>query len=164
MSEKILKYRNVVLLFVLVITLVVSYYVNQADQAVETVSIPVAHPTDLPQTPVDAARQQRDATVLADMAALQAMCDAETLDSQLRADAAARLTALVDMREKQVDLEEALSASPLAPCVAVLAPGAVTIVTARAELTEEDQALVQTLAQVHAGVGPAGVRVICTEE
>lgn len=166
MGKVILKYRNLFLLGVLVATLVVSYYVNQDRllHDVQAVSVPVSSVTSPPATPLEGSRRTRDETALADMAALRTMVDSPSLTDALRADAAARLTALVDAREKQQALEDALSLSGIAPCVAVVSPGCVTVATERTSLTEQETALVLSLACAHTGVEPSGVRLICAEE
>lgn len=166
MGKFLMKYRNLLLLGVLVATMIVSYYLNQEQLAIRTsaVTIPITGAPASSADALSASRQRRDETALADMAALQALCEAENVDETLRQDAALRLAALVDTREKQQDLEEALTASGIAPCVAVLSPGCVTIATEKKALTQEEQALALTLAGIHAGVQPSGVRIICADE
>lgn len=165
MSQFLLKYRNLLLLGVLVITLMVSYYANQAQSAAPAaVTIPTARVTAPPATPLEASRRARDETAEADMAALRSLIDTPELDAQTREDAAARLTQLVDAREAETALEAALAASGVAPCVAVVAPGYVTVATGLTALTDEQQALILTLAETHAGVAASGVKVVCAEE
>ena len=57
----------------------------------------------------------------------------------------------------------ALCETALAPCVAVVSEGSVTIVTEKEGLTSGETALVMTMAQAHAGVEPSGVRVVTAQ-
>ena len=79
---------------------------------------------------------------------------------QTREDAAALLQQLVTRREQQSALEKALNSTALAPCVAVVGDGCVTVVTQQASVTSAQTALVMSLARAHAGVEPSGVQVI----
>ncbi|MGN0777843.1 MAG: SpoIIIAH-like family protein [Aristaeellaceae bacterium] len=159
------KYRNMLLLTLLLVTMAVSYMANQRQMAEEasTVTIPVQEVAAPELTPLEQYRQERDAAALRDMAALEALCAQEKLDEQTRSDAAAQLQRLIDTRQKQTALEGALSSSGIAPCAAVVAQGSVTIVTEKATLTEGERALLLTMAQSHAGVEPSGVRVITAD-
>ena len=165
MGRFILKYRNFLLLCMLVVTMLVSYFVNQDRMRVEaaSVTIPVVQVTAAPVSKLDSFRVQRDEAALTDIAALQALCDAPSLDTATREDAAAQLMALVDAREKQLAIEGSLALSSYAPCVAVVEPDILTIVTGRETLPEEDQALLFAMAKEHAGILPSGVRVICAD-
>ena len=163
MTRFLLKYRNTLLFALLVLTMVVSYCVQQERLAVQTstVSIPMVQTTAGPTGKLEVCRAQREETALSDIAALQALCDAENIEAQTRADAANRLKSLIDDREKQASLECALAESGLAPCLAVLAPGCVTIVTEQQDISPDARNQVLTLAKLYAGIEPAGVRLIC---
>lgn len=164
------KYRNLLLLGLLVVMLVVSSQMNRDRLLRETaaVSLPVTYTSETTdaqsaQTPLEQYRQQRDTTALQDMAALQELVDAETLDAQTREDAAARLQLLVTQREQQTALEGALLETALWPCVAIVSPGSVTVVTERETLTEAERATLLTMVQAHTDVDAGGVRIVCGE-
>lgn len=167
MFSWIMKYRNVLLLGVLVIMLAVSSQLNTERLAEETktVSLPVAYPgNDTVTDPMEQYRQQRDETAMQDMAALQALVDAEKLDDQTRQDAAQRLATLVERREQQMDLEGALLESGLWPCVAVVSTGSVTIVTEKETLSDSERTLLLTMVQAHTSVDAGSVRIVCNGE
>ena len=159
------KHLNAFLVGILLLTMVVSYAANQhrlADSS-PTVALPVVQVTTSPSALEDY-RSRREDTLLTDMAALQALCESETLDAVSRADAASRLQRLIDQRQQQSALEGALSQSGLSPCVAVVTEGSVTVVTGRTDVSPAETALVMTLAQAHAGVSPSGVRIITSRD
>ena len=159
------RYRNALLMALMMATLAVSYFVHQEQlqQASATVSLPVEQVKQDGTSRLEEFRQRRDETALTDMAALQALCDQENLSARTREDAAAQLQALVSRREQHTALEGALSQSGVYPCVAVVESGSVTIVTEKDGLTDGESALVITLARAHAGVEPSGVRVMAAE-
>ena len=98
-----------------------------------------------------------------DIAALTALIQQSDMDERTRQDAADTLQDIVRNRECQQALEDALSATALAPCAAVVSGGSVTIVTAKNAITPEDSALVLALAQAHAGAAPEDVRILTAE-
>lgn len=163
MTKFLIQYRNTLLFALLVLTMVVSYCLQQERLAVQTstVQIPMVQTTVGPIGKLDICRAQREETALTDMAALQALCESVNSDAQTRADAANRLKSLVDNREKQAALECALAENGIAPCLTILAPGCVTIVTDKPGVSSDDQAQVFALARLHAGIEPSGVRIIC---
>lgn len=166
MTDFLKKHRNALLLTLLTVTLAVSWFFNRQrlTEAAATVSLPVTQVTGAPVSRLDAYRAQRDEQALTDMAALQALCDQDALDAQTRQAAADQLREMVARRESQIALEGALVESGVYPCVAVLSPGSVTIVTEKADLTGGESALVLTLAKAHAGVEPSGVRVMTAQD
>lgn len=166
MGEFIKKYRNPLLFAMLLVTMAASYFAQQKRLTEETttVSLPIEQVETLPTSKLEEFRQKREETLLADMAALQALCDQEKLDDQTRQDAANQLQSLVSVREKQLALEGALTESGVYPCVAVVSDGSVTIVTEKSDLSSGESALVMTLAKAHADVAPSGVRVITAQE
>ena len=161
MGEFIRKKLNLILIAVLLVTMVVSYAANQRRLAAETstVTLPVVAVTTAPSA-LEEYRQRREKTALEDMAALQSLCESDKVDETTRADAAAQLQQLITRREQQSALEGALIQSGLAPCVAVVTEGSVTVVTGKEKISDAESALVMTLAQTHTGVKPAGVRII----
>ena len=164
-GDWITRHKNLLLALLLLATMVASSLSNQErlEQEAATVSLPVVEPYAEPAGKIELFKQQRDTASLQDMAALQALVDQEQLDQQTRAEAAGQLQALVDAREKQLALEGALLESGFHPCVAVVSAGQVTIVTERAELTEDETALLMTMAQLHAGASPGQVSVVTTD-
>lgn len=165
MNQFLVKYRNYFLFVALLATLAVSYFAHQERllQASATVSLPVEQVTASPSGKLEEFRLRRDESLQTDMAALQALCGQDNLDAQTREDAAAKLQALIDTRQAQLALEGALTQSGVYPCLAVISPGSVTIVTEKATLSDGESALVMTLAQAHAGVEPSGVRVMTAD-
>lgn len=166
MTEFILKHRNALLLLCLLVTLAASWFFTnrRLTEAAATVSLPV-EPVSAPVTShLDAFRARQEEAYRSDTAALQALCDQENLSSATREDAAAQLRRMVDTRQTQLALEGALAQSGVSPCVAVISPGSVTVVTEKASLSDGESALVMTLAQAHAGVEPSGVRVMTAGE
>jgi len=165
LGELLTKHRNAFLLTLLVTTLAVSGYANQErlGASVATVSIPVTEVASQPISALEAYRQQRDQTALADIAALEKLCAQQTLDTPTREAAAAQLQEIIDARQGQSALEGALAGSSLSPCVAVVSSGSVTIVTEKDSITAKDSALVMTLAAAHVGAAPENVRIITTK-
>lgn len=166
MTEFILKHRNALLLLCLLVTLAASWFFTnrRLTEAAATVSLPV-EPVSAPvASHLDAFRARQEEAYRSDTAALQALCDQENLSSATREDAAAQLRRMVDTRQTQLALEGALAQSGVSPCVAVISPGSVTVVTEKASLSDGESALVMTLAQAHAGVEPSGVRVMTAGE
>lgn len=161
MGELIRKNLNAILIVVLLVTMVVSYAANQRRLSAETstVSLPVVSVTTSPSA-LEEYRRRREDTALQDMAALQALCESDKTDEATRADAASQLQLLITRREQQSALEGALIQSGLAPCVAVITEGSVTVVTGKEHISDAESALVMTLVQTHTGVKPAGVRIM----
>lgn len=159
------RYRNAFLTVLLMTTLVVAGLASQERlrSSPKTVAIPVVSTAASVLTPLEIFRQERDTSVQADMAALQALCDQPLLEDATREDAADRLQELVAYHQAQLALEGALSLSSLAPCAAVVTQGSVTIVTEKQEITDRDSALVLSLAAAHANTPPSGVRIITAE-
>ena len=66
-------------------------------------------------------------------------------------------------REAQTAIETALSKSSLAPCAVVVTGSSVTVITHRTDVTDEESALVLSLALAHADVPPASVRIMTAD-
>ncbi len=165
MSNWLHKHRNILLITLLALTLSVSCLANQhyLEKTTPTVSLPVMQTTQAPLSPIEQYREERDAAALKDMAALETLVNQTDLDPQTRADAAAQLQRMVSHRQKQTALEGALVQSGVYPCAAMVEEGCVTIVTGKTDLSDGETALVLTMAQLHAGVLPSGVRVITAD-
>ena len=159
------KHRNLFMIVLLASTLAVSGYANQERLKADspTVDIPVMAVSAPALSALETYRQQRDATAQSDIAALEKLIAQTNLDAPTRDAAADQLQAIVEARQAQSALEAALSGSSLAPCVAVVAGEAVTIVTEKSTVTEKDSALVLTLVAAHTGVRPENVRIITAE-
>ena len=162
LGELLTKHRNTFLLGLLVATLIVSGYANQArlQTASSTVEIPVKEVAAKSLSALESFRHQRDQDARSDIAALEKLCAQEMLDAATREAAAKQLQEIIDSRQAQSALEGALTGSSLHPCVAVVAGGNVTIVTEKSTVTDKDSALVMTLAAAHAGASPENVRII----
>lgn len=158
----LIRYKNIFLLSLLLATLLLSGYANheRLEAASTTVDIPVTEVFSEPAGALESFREQRDQEALADIAALEKLCAQENLDKSTREAAAAQLQTLLDNRQSQTALEGALAGSSLYPCVAVVQGGSVTIVTEKETITEQDSAMVLTLAAAHTGVSPENVRII----
>lgn len=159
------RHRNLFLLTLLLITLAVGSLSAQERlrTAAPTVSIPVAATGGSVLSPVERARQERDASEQTDIAALKALCSQTTIDQQTREDAADLLQRRISHREAQLALETALCTSSLAPCIAVVTEDSLTIVSEKSEITERDTALVLRLADAHTDVPLSGVRLLTAE-
>lgn len=164
-GEFLTRHRNLFLLALLLTTLCISSAANRQrlEEARETTALPVMKTESQPSAAVSAYIDERDAAHQRDVAALTALCAQDGLDAQTLQDAAERLMQLTANREAQQALEDALAGSSLAPCAAVVSGGSVTIVSSKADVTDEDAALVMTLAAAHAGVPPENVRIITAE-
>lgn len=163
MSAWLIKYRNLLLLGLLVIMLIVSA-VRGTDvpSARDSVALPVIYTVQQEaMSPMERYRASRDEAAIHDMAALQVLCDNERLDVATRTSAAEALLALTKARSIQQAMEGALLNTALAPCVAVYSNDCLTIVTDKSELTDDENTQLLMLAEAHAGVQPANVRVVC---
>lgn len=166
MNEFIRRHRNLLLIIALLLTLSVSWFFNRERlrQASVTVSLPVEKVTQPAGALITDYRTRRDAAYADDAAALERLCGQENLSRETREDAAAQLQQMIARREAQSALETALEGSGIAPCMAVVSPGSVTIVTEKDTLSQGESALVLTLAQAHADVPPSGVRVLTSAD
>ena len=165
LGDLLTKHRNLFLVILLSATLAVSGAANQQRLRADspTVNIPVMAVSAPALSALEAYRQQRDADALADISSLEQLIAQASLDAQTRDAAADQLQRIIDARQAQTALEGALVNSSLAPCVAVIAGEALTIVTEKAAITEKDSALVFTLADAHAGIRPENIRIITAE-
>ncbi|MBQ2954776.1 MAG: SpoIIIAH-like family protein [Clostridia bacterium] len=163
LTRFILRHRRLLLIALLSVTLLLGSEANRLrlqEEAIVT-SLPVTHTEAA--TAVSAHATLQEDQHARDVEALSALIARDDLDALTRQDAAAQLSAMVANREGRLALEEALSATALAPCSAVVAGGSVTVVTAKAEITPEDSALVLTLAAAHCGAAPEDVRILPAE-
>ena len=161
MLEKLKRNLNLILIVLLMLTMAVASFANQrrAERQSSAVSLPVTR-TDSSGGAVETYREQRESEDERELSALETLSQQDALDVQTREDAAALLQQLVARREQQSALEKALNSTALAPCVAVVGDGCVTVVTQQASVTSAQTALVMSRARAHAGVEPSGVQVI----
>ena len=163
LSQFFIRHRRLLLIALLTVTLLVSSEANRHRLQAETVA------TSLPVMTTDAAAsvavfsRQQDDQHARDVAALSALIDHDDVDAQTRSDASDQLLEMIADREGRIALEEALSATSLAPCSAVVAGGSVTLITAKTEITQEESALVLALAAAHCGADPENVRILTAE-
>ncbi|MBE5810290.1 MAG: SpoIIIAH-like family protein [Clostridiales bacterium] len=153
------KHRHAFLLTLLVSALAISSLARQPSPPA-TVEIPVTEAAAASVSALEAYRLQRDQDTMADIAALEALIAQPLLDTATREDAADRLQEIIDCRQAQSALEGALVSSSLAPCVAVISGGSLTIVTEKADITSRDSSLILTLAAAHAGISPENIRIM----
>lgn len=125
--------------------------------------LPVSTAATSVLTPTEEYRLARNETELRDLAALEAICQSDAVDAELRADAAQALQTLVSARQRQLAVEGALLQSGLGDCVAVITGDILTLVSQQKTLTAQQSAQVVELAQIHAGVSAANIRVVCAE-
>ena len=156
----IARHSRLMLISLLTVTLLVSSEMRRRQLETESTftALPVAVTTSVDAVQVYIA--DRDAAHDRDIAALLALTENGSIDEQTRQAAAQQLTCMAANREHQQALEAALASSALAPCAAVVTGSSVTIVTGKAEITQEDSALVLALAAAHAGASPSDVRIM----
>ena len=149
------RHRSLFMVVLMTSALLVSSVVNQRrlEEDAQTVSLPVTSAVSVFQA------EHADA-YMTDVAALHAVSINGTLDTATREAAAQRLTQLTADREAEAALDRLLATSSLAPCAAVVSGGSVTIVTEKAAVTQEETALVLTLAAAHAGAAPESVHIM----
>lgn len=161
-GEILTKHRNLFLFVLLVTTLALSGIAHHTQRDSTTVNIPIMQTMAEAVSPLEKFRQERDAAVLKDLAALETLVDHPDINDETRQQAALQLQRIIDIRQAQKALEGALTSSSLSPCIAVLEGGSLTIVTEKPNLTDKDSTLVLTLAAAHTDVAPENVRVMTT--
>lgn len=162
LADCLIRHKNKLLLLVLLLSLSVALYLRQNAPSAQSVTLPMTSAASA-VSPLEAFRMSRDSAYQRDMAALEALINAESTDRAARQSASDELQAFVRLHQAQIALEGALLTSALAPCCAVVTDGSVTIVTEKQEITEEDTALVLTLAALHTGVAASGVRIMTAQ-
>ncbi len=170
MFEKFKKHKNLIFLCVLLVTLAGSYLWNQYQQvAAKTVSLPIsrtgeqAGSTPAPsvvKTPLSTYQEKRESTRQADMAALKTLAANDKVDQAARDQAQAELLEVIRCRESELAIEGALTGAGLAPCVAVVQRGAVTVLVEKKELTQTEATMILTLAAAHTGETPENIRIM----
>ncbi len=168
MFEKMKKHKNLIFLCVLLVTLAGSYLWNQYQlQGAQTVSLPIkrtegdAAPTaSITKTPLATYQEKREATRQADMAALETLATNEKVDQTVRDQAQEELLEVIRCRETELAIEGALTGAGLAPCVAVVQRGAVTVLVEKKELTQTEATMILTLTAAHSGEAPENIRIM----
>ena len=163
------KHKNLIFLCVLLLTLAGSYLWNQYQLGeLKTVSLPIsrtdgggATPTpSVLKTPLAQYQEKREATRQADMAALQTLVSNEKVDQAARDQAQEELQEMIRCRESELAIEGALTGAGLAPCVAVVQRGAVTVLVEKKELTQTEATMILTLTTAHTGEVPENIRIM----
>ena len=158
------KTRNILLFGVLMATILFSSLatIHRLEDRTAAVSLPIVS-SAAEFSALEAFLQERDTAYASDAAALQRLCETESLDASSRESAARQLQEMIDRRERQTALEGSLSQSGISPCAAIITGNSVTIVTEKPTLTDGERALILTLAKTHADIPPSGVQVITGE-
>lgn len=163
------KHRNLIFLSVILLTLAGSYLWNQYQlQESQLVSLPitrtdggVATPTAVvSKTPLKEYQEKRETTRKEDMAALEALAANEKADELVRDQANGQLLELIKCRESELAIEGALTGAGLAPCVAVVQRGAVTVLVEKKELTQTEAAMILNIATAHSGEASENIRIL----
>ncbi len=163
------KHRNLIFLSVILLTLAGSYLWNQYQlQESQLVSLPitrtaggVATPTPaVSKTPLKEYQEKRETTRKEDMAALEALAANEKADELVRDQAHGQLLELIKCRESELAIEGALTGAGLAPCVAVVQRGAVTVLVEKKELTQTEAAMILNIAAAHSGEASENIRIL----
>lgn len=153
------KLRNALLIAAMLLTAAITWRCLAGDA--RPLTIPTLTAAEDTLSPLEHFRLERNETELRNMAALELLCAPDQPDETLRHDAAVQLQTLIDARQKQLAMEAILLESGFGACTAVLTNDQLTIVTDTATLTDRDNALLLELSQLHAGVSPQNLRVIC---
>jgi hypothetical protein len=163
------KHKNLIFLCVLLLTLAGSYLWNQYQLGeLKTVSLPIsrtegggtAPATSVVKTPLAAYQEKREATRQTDMAALETLAANEKVDQAARDQAQEELREVIRCRESELAIEGALTGAGLAPCVAVVQRGAVTVMVEKKELTQTEATMILTLTTAHTGEVPENIRIM----
>lgn len=163
------KHKNLFFFGVLLLTLAGSYLWNQYQMSpARTVSLPLSRtegktpaPTAaVTKTPLNAYQEKREAARQADMASLQTLAANEKVDQAARDQAQEELLEIIRCRETELAIEGALTGAGLAPCVAVVQRGAVTVLVEKKELTQTEATMILTLAAAHSGEAPENIRIM----
>lgn len=155
----ILRHRRMLLIALLSVTLLVSSEASrrQLQQDAVFTSLPIQRTYSSPAAAFAAScSDQHDR----DVAALRALIDRDDIDDVTRNDAADLLASMISDRTRQRALEDALAATSLAPCAAVVTGDSVTLITGKERITPAESALVITLAALHCGAEAENIRIL----
>jgi len=164
-SDFITRHKSLLMLALMLTTLVAGSIANQHRLEIESslTTLPVMKTEHTGASAVDVYLGERESAYQRDINALTALIQQEELDARTREAAAEQLQTLIAAHTASAALEEALADSDLSPCAAVISGGSLTLVTASPSVSDEDSALVLTLAQAHAGIEPENVRIRTAE-
>ncbi len=129
------------------------YLLNNLTPAESTLRIPVTNvPAGVTLSPapissVQAYREKREQTRDEDLKTLQGILDSGAGNAAFLADVAAQLSQITRQREEELAIEGVLIGSGFSPCLAVVAPGSVTVIVTRETLTRGEAALIMTLCE-----------------
>lgn len=163
------RHRNLIFLCVLLLTLAGSYLWNQYQLGeLKTVSLPITRTdgdgntpaSSVLKTPLASYQEKREATRQADMAALENLTSNDKVDQAARDRAQEELAEVIRCRESELAIEGTLTGAGLAPCVAVVQRGAVTVLVEKKELTQTEATMILTLTAAHTGEAPENIRIM----
>ena len=163
------KHRNLIFLSVILLTLAGSYLWNQYQlQGAQTVSLPItrtdggnaAPSATVSKTPLKEYQDKRESTRKEDMIALNALAANDKVDQTARDQAHGQLLELIQCRESELAIEGALTGAGLAPCVAVVQRGAVTVLVEKKELSQAEATMILSIATAHSGEAPENIRIM----
>lgn len=164
-ADFITRHKSLLMLALMLTTLVAGSIANQRRLENESslTTLPVMETEPAAATSVETYLDDRDSAYQREINALTALIEQEQLDDRTRESAADQLQELIAAHTASAALEEALADSDLAPCAAVISGGSLTLVTAKSSVSDEDSALVLTLARAHAGIEPENVHIRTAE-
>ena len=105
-------------------------------------------------------RGQREKAYEQDRAALQALVENSEMDEATREAASQQLAALIAQHQQELGLETALLEAGYENAVVLVLGGAVTVMIAQEQLTDNASAQILALCVAHAGVGAENVRIM----
>lgn len=105
-------------------------------------------------------RSQREKAYEQDLAALQALVENSEMDEATREAASQQLAALIAQHQQELGLETALLEAGYENAVVLVLGGAVTVMIAQEQLTDNASAQILALCVAHAGVGAENVRIM----
>lgn len=108
-------------------------------------------------------REKREATRQEDMRTLQTLLDSSAGNADFLADVAQQLAQTVASREAEIAIEGALMGGGFSPCLAVVAPGSVTVIVSRDSLTRGEAALILTLCEKHTSELPENIKIMTND-
>jgi hypothetical protein len=151
-----MKKRTLLLLLLLVCAfLAAGVLLNSLSKGQSALLIPVekaAAKVSLSPAPISslqAYRDRREQTRSEDVQTLQGILDSGSANASLLADVTLQLSQITKAREQELAIEGVLLGSGFSPCLAVVAPGSVTVILGRESLSRGEAALVMTLCESH---------------
>jgi|GEM_PF-6147625 len=93
--------------------------------------------------------EKRELTRAEDIKILQDLLDSGNVEPPLLSDIALQLSQITKAREAELAIEGILTSSGFFPCLVAAAPGSVTVILGRENLTRGEAALIMTLCEKH---------------